>query len=731
MSSGRIQLTSVGLQDEFLSGTPDVTYFIKKFNRATKFALETLEVPFFQTGINFGSWVNVIVPRNGQLIRNLYLKLVLPPLTVGGYTNGVGNAIVEYADLVIGGQTIERINGEFMQIYDQTFISGSQQASLTYMVGTTPGDSFALGPATAYQEGVQQPAYGFYPRTFIVPLPFYFFRNDALSIPLCALTRQEVEVRIQLRTLQAVIAGGNLQSNLTTTSSISWKSPSPIVSNSLAANFSTITWINYSSVFACLPTTKLTPNAFYYYDFNTFAFNAFVNLPNFTGPIKGVAQNVAGVILLVASGGNTSNSSSTPTPAYRAGVSLLGLATGFSGVNDPTSNVVDYVAVASDGTNFTAIGNIMGSNTFTIVNFTSPNFTATLSGVTTNLNIGTIAWSPVLASYVIGDMTTKKMYTYVTGSTAINLLVNTPGPYTAYSAEYGQIYSNSPVACSNSVISNVYVSSLDGGVTYPYNVPTYVTPGVPVVTKYANSIAYSPSLDLFFTFINKTGSPAFTLSYYVSNLNTTTTLTTSTPLQAFQASLPVEYVFLADEEVKYIQGAKIDYVVTQIQQASVTIPAGSNVLNGYKLYFINPVKEMFFCIQDSNVVATNDYWNYLNTSTGGQQLQTLQFQFNGEDIISPTIANDVYMGYVQFLNNHTRRPNMEIYNYSFSIDPENYIPTGQVNMSRIMNQNIWLTLSPNPNSRNVRIYGVAYNILRVQNGLAGLLFIDNNTSIQG
>ena len=729
MSSGRIQLTSVGLQDEFLTGTPDVTYFIKKFNRHTKFALETLDVPFFQTNIDFGSWINVIIPRNGQLIRNLYLKLVLPPLSVGGYTNGIGNAIVEYADLVIGGQTIERINGEFMQIYDQSFISDSQQSSLTYMVGTTPGDSYALGSATAYQEGIQQPAYGFYPRTFIVPLPFYFLRNEALSIPLCALSRQEVEVRIQLRTLQAVIAGGNLQSNLTVTSSITWKSPSPSVSNTLAANFSSITWLNYSSVFACPPTTKLTPNAFYYYDFNTFAFNAFKNVPNFTGPIKGIAQNDTGVILLAASGGSSSNSGSVP-PAYRTGISLIGLATAFTGLNDPTSNVVDYVAVASDGINFAAIGNIVGTNTFTVVNFISPTFTATGSGITTTAKLGTIAWSPIQGAFIIGDTTTNQMYSYTVGSTAINSLVNTFGPYTAYSANYGQIYSNSPVACSNSVISNVYVSSLDGGVTYPYNVPTIYNPG-PQITYRATSIAYSPSLNLFFTFINETSSPSFSMAYYVSTLNTSNTLTTSVPLQQFQASLPVEYVFLADEEVSYIQGAKIDYVITQLQQASVTVPAGSNVLNGYKLYFINPVKEMFFCIQDSNVVSKNDYWNYLNTYSNSQQLQTLQFQFNGEDVISPTIANDVYLGYVQFLNNHTRRPNMDIYNYSFSIDPENYLPTGQVNMSRIMNQNIWLTLSPNPNSRNVRIYGVGYNILRVQNGIAGMLFIDNNTSLQG
>ena len=135
MSSGRVQLAAVGIQDQFLTGNPDVTYFIKKFNRHTKFALEILNTTFNQTTIDFGSWVNVTIPRNGQLIRTIYVRLVLPPLSVGGYTNSIGNAIIEHADLVIGGQTIERINGEYMQIYDQSFISGSQQDSLTYMVG--------------------------------------------------------------------------------------------------------------------------------------------------------------------------------------------------------------------------------------------------------------------------------------------------------------------------------------------------------------------------------------------------------------------------------------------------------------------------------------------------------------------------------------------------------------------------------------------------------------------
>jgi hypothetical protein len=202
-----------------------------------------------------------------------------------------------------------------------------------------------------------------------------------------------------------------------------------------------------------------------------------------------------------------------------------------------------------------------------------------------------------------------------------------------------------------------------------------------------------------------------------------------TATETFQASLPVEYVFLAEEEVKYIQGAKIDYVITQIQMASVGVLSNTTTLNGYKLYFINPVKELFFVIQDTTAVTNNDYFNYFNNSTSSQQLVNLQLQFNGENNIDPTVADDLYLGYVQFMNNHTRVPQLGFYNYSFSIDPENYLPTGQVNMSRIMNQNLWLNLTPNTSSRTVRVYAVSYNILRVQNGLGGALFIDNNTSV--
>jgi hypothetical protein len=246
------------------------------------------------------------------------------------------------------------------------------------------------------------------------------------------------------------------------------------------------------------------------------------------------------------------------------------------------------------------------------------------------------------------------------------------------------------------------------------NVDSGLTAPVPAFT---NGIAYSPILKEFMIVGEYPG-------FYIGKPLTleATTVTASGPLQA---SLPVEYVFLGDDETALIQNAKIDYVITQVQMARDVIPPGETSWP-MRLEFINPVKEMFFVIQDHLVLQNNDYYNFKNTSTNLDQLDTLRLDFNGETIISDQIADELYLSILQFMNCHTRVPDIYVYNYSFAIDPENYLPTGQVNMSRIYNKNLYLTLTANPNQRDVRVYAKSYNILRIQNGLAGVLFMDNN-----
>ena len=93
------------------------------------------------------------------------------------------------------------------------------------------------------------------------------------------------------------------------------------------------------------------------------------------------------------------------------------------------------------------------------------------------------------------------------------------------------------------------------------------------------------------------------------------------------ASLPVEYVFLEPPEVESIRNTRLDYVVTQLQLSSGVVPA--NVTDQkFRLDFINPVKEMFFIIQNQSNVAVNpitgnDFFNYKNDENSNYQTYIL------------------------------------------------------------------------------------------------------------
>ena len=72
-----------------------------------------------------------------------------------------------------------------------------------------------------------------------------------------------------------------------------------------------------------------------------------------------------------------------------------------------------------------------------------------------------------------------------------------------------------------------------------------------------------------------------------------------------------------------------------------------------------------------------------------------------------------------------------IYSYSFSLYPGQYQPSGSINYSRIQKGNSHLEFTFN-NSNNVgggtngkiRIYGTNYNVLKIDKGQGGLLYMN-------
>lgn len=186
--AGRLRLAVTGIQDQWLTGEPQFSYFVMNYKRHTRFAVEADESPFFGE-IKFGETVTCRVPNNkGDLVRSMMIKIILDPIeqtqdeSISLYNTSTGSRIIEYVDLVIGGQTIERLTGEYIYMYDQIHNSKDDVLQGLYFLNSH-GDHIQFRQ----------------PFTFYVNLPFYFFRHPSLAIPVCAITKQLVEVRIKFK----------------------------------------------------------------------------------------------------------------------------------------------------------------------------------------------------------------------------------------------------------------------------------------------------------------------------------------------------------------------------------------------------------------------------------------------------------------------------------------------------------------------------------------------------
>jgi len=204
--AGRLNLAVTGVQDQWLTGEPEFSYFLINFKRHTKFSIEAIETPF-DGDIDYDATVECRIPKNkGDLIRSMMLLFTLPQPTGTAsaghdirYMKSIGARIIEYADLLIGNQTIERITGDYIYMYDQIHSNKDDIDQTLYFL--TGHDNYISVS---------------YDWDYKVFLPFYFFRHPSLAIPVCALTKQRVQVRIKFKKLEDVV----VQYNTSTTNII-------------------------------------------------------------------------------------------------------------------------------------------------------------------------------------------------------------------------------------------------------------------------------------------------------------------------------------------------------------------------------------------------------------------------------------------------------------------------------------------------------------------------------
>lgn len=235
MPGGLLGLVAYGAQNILLSGNPQTSFYRTIMRKYTHFSSQTITVPMTTTtllGFETSATFRVKIPHHGDLLSNLYLSLRLPPIYSKIYVpeggdpdlDGIpyefqwiphlGAHIIERAALVVGGQEIASVDGEWLFAKRRLDISNDYEAQ---KLDTMWGHELELtNPAYGVYGWIDASGERDYPTvrqtstnlqnnrfsipesTLYIPLNFWFEETQQ-ALPLIALQYHDVEFVVTLR----------------------------------------------------------------------------------------------------------------------------------------------------------------------------------------------------------------------------------------------------------------------------------------------------------------------------------------------------------------------------------------------------------------------------------------------------------------------------------------------------------------------------------------------------
>lgn len=229
MTGGLLVLAAYGAQDKYVTGNPQITFFVAVYRRYTNFSI--IQTPqLFNGDINFGKKVYCQLERIGDLVNQMFLKIKLPSLEDYTYktsddnqvdfywVNSIGHALIKVIEIEIGGNLIDRQYGVWMEIWSELTIPVNKRDGFFNMIGKSYN-------TINYDNNKELLLY--------VPLQFWFCKNIGLSLPLIALQSQEVRINLTIRNFNELI----ISSNGTNISSSPNKEELNIISGNLEVDY--------------------------------------------------------------------------------------------------------------------------------------------------------------------------------------------------------------------------------------------------------------------------------------------------------------------------------------------------------------------------------------------------------------------------------------------------------------------------------------------------------------
>ena len=182
MGLGYLILATKSEQDKYLTGNPQFTYFKSVYKKHTNFATDFQFVSLIGDSSNtLGKKVYIEIPKNGDLLHRAYICIDVTADSGLTNVNPLGYSLIEYVDLIIGGQQIDRHYGTWLQIWHELNVPYEKQVALSQMVSTQNIDKNVKS------------------KTLYIPLRFWFNNNVGAALPLLALQYNDVKFEIKFK----------------------------------------------------------------------------------------------------------------------------------------------------------------------------------------------------------------------------------------------------------------------------------------------------------------------------------------------------------------------------------------------------------------------------------------------------------------------------------------------------------------------------------------------------
>jgi len=214
MAGGLLQLAGYGNQDNYLTGSPQITYFKAVYRRYTNFSMESISLEFDKSELSFdqSQIFKRKLDRNADLVSNIYFTFTLPEIQSPSgrqfyWVKNIGTTIIKSVAVFIQGRKIDEHYGEWLHIWHELNLGKDQKDNYNQLTGNIPeiyAPDLADGNNGIYPDSIIDVDFipSIQSRRIWVPLIFWFNRHPGLALPLIALQYHEVELQFVMRPIQ-------------------------------------------------------------------------------------------------------------------------------------------------------------------------------------------------------------------------------------------------------------------------------------------------------------------------------------------------------------------------------------------------------------------------------------------------------------------------------------------------------------------------------------------------